>query len=51
MAKFINVAVILLFSALLLMASGSLKHEVTNYEDFSIHHIILNDVTLHTWFE
>lgn len=51
MAKLINVAVIFLFATLLLIASGSLKHEVNQYEDFSIHHLMLNDVTLHTWFE
>lgn len=51
MAKFINVAVVFLFATLILLASGSLKHEVNNYEGFSVHHITLKDVYLHTWME
>lgn len=51
MTKLINVAVVFLFATLILIASGALKHEVTHYEEFSIHHLLLNDVPLHTWFE
>ena len=51
MAKLINIAVVFLFATLILIASGSLKHEVHHYEDFSTHHLLLNDVLLHTWFE
>lgn len=51
MAKFINVAVVFLFATLILLASGSLKHEVNNYEGFSVHHVMIKDTTLHTWIE
>lgn len=51
MTKIINVAVVFLFATLILIASGSLKHEVYHYVDFSTHHLLLNDVLLHTWFE
>lgn len=51
MAKFINVAMVFLFGTLILMASGSLKHEVNSYDGFSVHHIMIKDVSLHTWIE
>lgn len=51
MTRVINVAVVFLFATLILIASGSLKHEVNHYVGFSIHHLLLEDVTLHTWVE
>lgn len=51
MAKLINVAAVFLFAALALIASGSLKHEVNHYEGFSTHHIMIKDVSLHSWVE
>lgn len=51
MAKCINVAVVFLFATLILLASGSLKHEVNNYEGFSVHHVVIKDVSLCSWME
>lgn len=51
MTKIINIAVVILFATLALIASGSLKHEVNHYDGFSTHHIMIKDVSLHSWVE